>query len=128
MPLGEIYRLTDHQPAPGFYIRVWSAIKEQARANLRVSRAILSRGQVTTLHRWLEEDKRDRNPFAGTLCPNRKAGPRGGGMRGDGEVEQWPGGRADQSAKKALKRQMYGRAGVELLRARVLPLPALGIK
>ena len=28
---------------------------------------------------------------------------------------------------KAGKRQMYGRAGVELLRARVLPLPVLEI-
>ena len=28
---------------------------------------------------------------------------------------------------KALKRQMYGRAGVELRRARVLPLPVLEI-
>jgi transposase len=27
-----------------------------------------------------------------------------------------------------LKRQMYGRAGVELLRARVLPLPVMEIK
>ena len=29
---------------------------------------------------------------------------------------------------KSLKRQMYGRAGVELLRARVLALPVLQIK
>ena len=53
-------------------------------------RSILCRGKVTTLHRC-----------AGTLCPNRKAGPQRGGGSGDGELEQWAGGRSDQSPEGA---------------------------
>jgi transposase len=45
-------------------------------------------------------------------------------------TEKWSNGPVEGQINrlKALKRQMYGRAGVELLRARVLPLPVLVIK
>ena len=45
-------------------------------------------------------------------------------------TERWSNGPVEGQINrlKALKRQMYGRAGVELLRARVLPLPVLEIK
>jgi transposase len=45
-------------------------------------------------------------------------------------TEKWSNGPVEGQINrlKALKRQMYGRTGVELLRARVLPLPVLVIK
>jgi transposase len=45
-------------------------------------------------------------------------------------TERWSNGPLEGQINrlKALKRQMYGRAGVDLLRARVLPLPLLDIK
>ena len=49
---------------------------------------------------------------------------------GSAVTERWSNGPVEGQINrlKALKRQMYGRAGVELLRARVLPLPVLEIK
>jgi len=38
-----------------------------------------------------------------------------------GTLEQWPDGRTDQQAEDA-KAGMYGRAGLKLLRARMMPL------
>jgi transposase len=45
-------------------------------------------------------------------------------------TERWSNGPVEGQINrlKALKRQMYGRAGVELLRLRVLPLPLVEIK
>ena len=41
-------------------------------------------------------------------------------------IEKWSNGPVEGQVNrlKTLKRQMYGRAGVELLRARLIPLPA----
>jgi len=43
--------------------------------------------------------------------------------------ESWSNGPVEGQINRlrALKRQMYGRAGLELLRARVLPLPVLDL-
>jgi transposase len=45
-------------------------------------------------------------------------------------TERWSNGPVEGQINrlKALKRQMYGRAGVDLLRARVLPLPLVESK
>jgi hypothetical protein len=45
----------------------------------------------------------------------------GDASRGNGPAE------GQINGLKALKRQMYGRAGLELLRARLLPLPVVEI-
>jgi hypothetical protein len=84
-----------------------------------------SGGKVTTLHRWMEEAQ-DRHPFTGALCPNFETGPKRSGSGRKQTVEERAGGRTHKPTQKLkmLKRQMYGRAGIELLRARLLPEPA----
>jgi hypothetical protein len=90
-------------------------------------RAILSRGKVTTLHRWLEKARRTGiyalERFVRTVKQDLKAVE-------SAVTERWSNGPVEGQINrlKALKRQMYGRAGVELLRARVLPLPLVEIK
>jgi transposase len=90
-------------------------------------RAILSRGKVTTLHRWLEEARRtgihSLGRFVRTVKQDLSAVEAA-------VTESWSNGPVEGQINrlKALKRQMYGRAGVELLRARVLPLSLLEIK
>jgi len=89
-------------------------------------RSILCRGKVTTLHRWLEEAKRTRihslERFVRTVKQDLAAVE-------SAVPKKWSNGPVEGQINrlKALKRQMYGRAGVELLRARVLPLPVLEI-
>jgi transposase len=90
-------------------------------------RAILSTGKVTTLPGWLEEARRtgihslnrfvrtvkqDLNAVESAVLESRSNGPV------EGQINRL----------KALKRQMYGRAAVELPRARRLPLPVLELK
>jgi transposase len=90
-------------------------------------RAILSRGKVATLHRWMEEASQTgihpMERFVRTVKQDLRAVEAA-------VTEKWSNGPVEGQINrlKALKRQMYGRAGVELLRARVLPLPVLGIK
>jgi transposase len=87
-------------------------------------RSLLCRGKVTTLHRWLEEARRagidSLGRFVRTVrqdLSSVKSAVR----------ESWSNGPVEGQINrlKALKRQMYGRASVELLRA---PLPVLEIK
>jgi transposase len=90
-------------------------------------RAILSRGKVTTLHGWLEKARRTGihalERFIRTVKQDLKAVE-------SAVTERWSNGPVEGQINrlKALKRQMYGRAGVDLLRARVLPLPIVEIK
>jgi hypothetical protein len=51
-------------------------------------RAILRGGKVTTLHRWMEEARKDRHPFTGALCPNFETGPKRSGSGGERTMEQ----------------------------------------
>jgi transposase len=82
---------------------------------------------VTTLHRWLEEARRagidSLVRFVRTVRQDLNAVE-------SAVRESWSNGPVEGQINrlKALKRQMYERAGVELLRARVLPLPVLEIK
>ena len=84
-------------------------------------RAILRHGKVATLHRWMTEAhdsqirplqqfvrrlRRDLAAVEGAVTEPGSNGPV------EGHINRL----------KTLRRQMYGRAGVELLRARVLPL------
>jgi transposase len=90
-------------------------------------RAILSRGQVATLYRWMEEARQTgihpMERFVRTVKQDL-------GAVKAAVTERWSNGPVEGQINrlKALKRQMYGRAGVELLRARVLPLPLLAIR
>jgi transposase len=86
-------------------------------------RSILCRGKVGSLRRWLKEARKTGihplERFVRTVKQDLAA-----------VTERWSNGPVERQINrlKALKRQMYGRAGVELLRARVLPLPVLEIK
>ena len=90
-------------------------------------RGIVCRGKVATLHRWLEEARRtgihSLERFVRTVKQDLSAVE-------SAVTERWSNGPVEGQINrlKALKRQMYGRAGVELLRARVLPLPVLDVK
>jgi hypothetical protein len=61
--------------------------------------------------------------FTGALCADFETGPKRSGIGGERTVEQRAG-RGQLNRLKMLKRQMYGRAGIELLRACLLPEPA----
>ena len=86
-------------------------------------RAILQVGTVDTLHHWLARAQatniRPLQRFVKTLRHDLKAV--------EGAVTE-PGSNGPVEGHinrlKTLRRQMYGRAGVELLRARLLPLPS----
>ena len=85
-------------------------------------RTILRVGKVNTLHRWLARAQatsiRPLQRFVKTLRHDLEAV--------EGAVTQaWSNGPVEGHINrlKTLRRQMYGRAGVELLRARLLPLP-----
>lgn len=85
-------------------------------------RTILRMGKVSTLHRWMEEARNTGIHalvrFVRTLKQDLKAVEAAVGHRwSNGPVE------GHVNRLKTLKRQMYGRAGVELLRARLLPEP-----
>jgi transposase len=90
-------------------------------------RGIVCRGKVAILHRWLEEARRtgihSLERFVRTVRQDLSAVE-------SAVTESWSNGPVEGQINrlKALKRQMYGRAGVELLRARVLPLPVLDVK
>src|ERR1700680_4583574 len=86
-------------------------------------RAILRGGKVTTLRRWMEEARKtgihSLVRFVRTLKQDLSAVELA-------VSEPWSNGPVEGQLNrlKMLKRQMYGRAGIELLRARVLPEPA----
>jgi transposase len=86
-------------------------------------RSILRRGKVASLKRWLERAK-----AAGITAMNRFVSPTEEGLAGgrtcsSKRLEQWSN-RGHINRLKTLKRQMYGKAGFELLRSRMLPLAA----
>ena len=90
-------------------------------------RTLLRHGHVPTLHRWLERASGTNihalQRFVRTLRKDLSAV--------EGAVtESWSNGPVEGHINrlKTLRRQMYGRAGVELLRARVLPLPPLSLR
>ena len=99
------------QQCPGFAVR---------RQLVLGCRTILRVGKLTTLHRWME---RARNTgihalvrFVRTLKQDLRAVEAAVSQRwSNGPVE------GQINRLKMLKRQMYGRAGIELLRARLLP-------
>ena len=80
-------------------------------------------GKVTTLRRWMEEARKtgihSLVRFVRTLKQDLSAVELA-------VSEPWSNGPVEGQLNrlKMLKRQMYGRAGVELLRARLLPEPA----
>jgi transposase len=86
-------------------------------------RAILRGGKVTTLHRWMEQARKtgihSLLRFVRTLKQDLSAVE-------SAVSEPWSNGPVEGQLNrlKMLKRQMYGRAGIELLRARLLPEPA----
>jgi transposase len=84
---------------------------------------ILQNGTVKTLHDWLERATtsglHSLKQFARTLRQDQPA------------VEaaillEWSNGPVEGHVNrlKTIKRQMYGRAGIDLLRARLIPIPA----
>ena len=85
-------------------------------------RAILQHGKVETLHRWLARARDSEVPalrrFAQKLQQDQPAVEAA-------VQEPWSNGPVEGHINrlKMLKRQMYGQAGIELLRARLLPLP-----
>jgi transposase len=85
-------------------------------------RAILRGGKVTTLHRWMEQARKtgihSLVRFVRTLKQDLSAVEAA-------VSEPWSNGPVEGQLNrlKMLKRQMYGRAGIELLRARLLPEP-----
>jgi transposase len=86
-------------------------------------RSILRRGRVATLKRWIKEAGN-----AGIAAISRFVGQL---KRDQRAVENavaygWSNGPVEGHINrlKAVKRQMYGRAGFELLRSRILPLAA----
>jgi transposase len=87
-------------------------------------RAILRGGKVATLHRWMEEARKtgihSLDRFVRTLKHDLNAVQ-------SAISKPWSNGPVEGhiTRLKMLKRQMYGRAGIELLRARLLPEPAL---
>ena len=89
-------------------------------------RAILRGGKVTTLHRWMEDARKtgihSLVRFVRTLKQDLSAVE-------SAVSKPWSNGPVEGHINrlKMLKRQMYGRAGIELLRARLLPEPAPGI-
>jgi hypothetical protein len=85
-------------------------------------RTILRTGKIKTLHAWMKKADASglyrMQRFVRTLKQDQSAV--------EAAVEQsWSNGPVEGHINrlKTLKRQMYGRAGFELLRARVLPLP-----
>ena len=88
-------------------------------------RTTLRTGKIKTLHAWMNKASASgiykMQRFVRTLKQDQSAV--------DAAVEQsWSNGPVEGHINrlKTLKRQMYGRAGFELLRARVLALPPLG--
>jgi transposase len=85
-------------------------------------RTILRTGKIKTLHAWMKKADASgiyrMQRFVRALKQDQSAV--------EAAVEQgWSNGPVEGHINrlKTLKRQMYGRAGFELLRARVLPLP-----
>src|SRR5580704_11754137 len=101
-------------------------------ASLRIQGTLSSRHPRCSVARWSSLTAACRvtpsPPVARSADTHIETGSESGGRGRRAKLEQWSGGRAHQSINrlKTLKRQMYGRAGFELLRARALALPPLG--
>ena len=89
-------------------------------------RTILRHGKVGTLHHWLT---RAQATDIHTLRFVRTLRLDLSGVEG-AATEPWRNGPVEGHINrlKTLRRQMYGRAGVTLLRARLLPLPELAAR
>ena len=88
-------------------------------------RTLVRVGKPATLHRWMQRAKQTGIDalvrFVQTLQQDLGAVEAAVGTRwSNGPVE------GHINRLKMLKRQMYGRAGIELLRARLRPEPAFG--
>jgi transposase len=85
-------------------------------------RSILCRGKVSSLRRWARQAKN-----AGMAAISRfvRRLKKDWSAVENGVRQAWSNGPTEGHVNrlKVLKRQMYGRAGVELLRARLLPCP-----
>ena len=87
-------------------------------------RTMLRGGNLAALHRWMEQARKtgihSLVRFVRTLKQDLSAVE-------SAVSESWSNGPVEGHINrlKMLKRQMYGRAGIELLRARLLPEPAL---
>jgi transposase len=86
-------------------------------------RGILCNGKVTSLRNWVKKSGRNGNPTDQRVCAAIEEGLGSGGKRGGAGVGYGPV-EGHINRLKTLKRQMYGRAKFELLRARTLPLAA----
>ena len=84
-------------------------------------RTILRVGKVPTLHRWMA--RATATEIDGLQRFVRKLRQDLGAVEG-AVTEHWSNGPVEGHINrlKTLRRQMYGRAGVELLRARIVPL------
>jgi transposase len=84
---------------------------------------LLRGGMVEPLAKWLDDARRSgiygKRRFARTLRQDIEA------VR-NAILEPWSNGQTERQINKlkTLKRAMYGRAGVDLHRARMMPLPA----
>jgi len=89
-------------------------------------RTILRVGKLATLHAWMERALKTGihalQRFVRTLKQDT-------GAVEAAVSEKWSNGPVEGQVNrlKTIKRQMYGRAGVELLRARLIPLPVAPI-
>ena len=85
-------------------------------------RSLLRSGEIAKLDRWLEDARRSGlqtiQRFARTVSRDLEA------LR-NAATEHWSNGPIEGQINrlKTLKRAMYGRAGVDLLRARMMPFP-----
>src|SRR5262249_14610558 len=86
-------------------------------------RSILCGGKVASLRRWAEKARDTGLEAIGGVVRQLRKGWGGGGKPVENE---WSNGRVGGPIHrmKTLKRQMYGRAKFELLRARTLPFAA----
>src|SRR4029077_1536002 len=89
-------------------------------------RTILRVGTVATLHDWLTRATATNIHALQRLVRTRRQDL--GAVEG-AVTERWSNGPVEGHVNrlKTLRRQMYGRAGVDLLRARMLPFPPLSL-
>jgi hypothetical protein len=85
-------------------------------------RGLLRGGHGSKIGRLDERRAAIRDLWHESVCQSLAARHRGRAECGAGKVEQWAN-RGPGQQLKTLKRSMYGRAGVDLLRARLMPLP-----
>jgi transposase len=108
-------------------IETLDALKHHTMRRLVLSfRTVVRVGKVTTLHQWMARATATEIDALQRFV--RKLRQDLGAVEG-AIVEPWSNGPVEGHINrlKTLRRQMYGRAGVDLLRARLLPLPNLAV-